>query len=365
MLAMAASTHPPANPALIRAVVALAPRRGLIAGLALSIAVHAAFSLWPTDTEAPPDTVPLQASITQLPPPPAPAAGAPPKPRPKPQRATATRPPTEPVAAIEPVAVTEPEAPLAEPTAEAMAAGPQPPTETVAAEPASVLPHPPAKTLPSRVDLVYKAFLGTKGFLVGEAIYRFEHAGNQYQITTIGEAKGLAALFLRGQGKMESRGQITAAGLRPHEFAVERGSRERRETAIFDWEIGMVTLFEQKSEALELATFDPLTLMWQAYFSPPVDDVQDISVATTRRVARYTLTREAQETIVWAQGEIATERWRRRSEDGSVHATIWLAPSLHYVPVKMRVTGSYRGMMEATLEATLDSIRVDETLARQ
>ena len=52
------------------------------------------------------------------------------------------------------------------------------------------------------------------------------------------------------------------------------------------------------------------------------------------------------------------------SEDGSVHATIWLAPSLHYVPVKMRVTGSYRGMLEATLEATLDSIRVDETLAR-
>ena len=48
-----------------------------------------------------------------------------------------------------------------------------------------------------------------------------------------------------------------------------------------------------------------------------------------------------------------------------MHATVWLAPSLHYVPVKMRVTGSYRGMLEATLEATLDSIRVDETLARQ
>ena len=79
----------------------------------------------------------------------------------------------------------------------------------------------------------------------------------------------------------------------------------------------MVTLFEQKSEALELSTFDPLTLMWQAYFSPPVDDVQEISVATTRRVARYTLTREGEETIAWAQGEIVTERWRRRSEDGN------------------------------------------------
>ncbi len=53
------------------------------------------------------------------------------------------------------------------------------------------------------------------------------------------------------------------------------------------------------------------------------------------------------------------------SDDGNLHATIWLAPSLRYVPVKMRVTGSYRGLLEATLEATLDSIRVDETLARQ
>jgi hypothetical protein len=127
----------------------------------------------------------------------------------------------------------------------------------------------------------------------------------------------------------------------------------------------MVMLFEQKSEALELSTFDPLTLMWQAYFSPPVADVQEISIATTRRVARYTLTREAEETIVWAEGEIATERWRRSSEDGNLHATLWLAPSLRYVPVRMRVTGSYRGIVEATLEATLDSIRVDEALARQ
>ena len=77
-----------------------------------------------------------------------------------------------------------------------------------------------------------------------------------------------------------------------------------------------MTLHDQKTEALELPTFDPLTLMWQAYFAPPVDDAQDVSIATTRRVGRYTLTREGEETIAWAQGEIETERWHRRSEDG-------------------------------------------------
>ena len=101
--------------------------------------------------------------------------------------------------------------------------------------------------------------------------------------------------------------------------------------------------------------------MWQAYFAPPVDDTQNISVATTRRMGRYTITREGEETITWPQGEIATERWHRKSEDGKTDGYFWIAPTLHFIPVKMRVTATNRG----TLEALLDSIRVDEALAQQ
>ena len=281
---------------------------------------------------------------------------------PKPQRATA---PPAPVAAQEAAAAAAQDAPAIEPTAEAIAAGPAPPVEAVAAEPAASTPELPPKMLPPRVDLVYKAFLGTQGFLVGEAAYRFEHAANEYRITTIGEARGLAALFVRGQGKLESRGFITAAGLQPLEFSVERGSKERRETAVFDWEAGVVTLHEQKTQALAVPTFDPLALMWQAYFQPPADDTQELDVATTRRVGHYTVTREGTETIRWPAGEVATERWHRRSEDGKTDAYFWLAPSLHYVPVKIRVTANFRGVLEATLEAVLDSIRVDEKNAPQ
>jgi len=336
------------------------PRRGLVAALAVSLALHVAFSFWPAGEPTAPEAAPLQATLTEMPAPPRPVAVAAPKPRPKPRRATAVQ---APVAVPEPPAAAgaTAEAPPTEPTAEAIATGPEPPAEIVAPERAAAAPEPSPKTLPRRVDLVYKAYLGTHGFVIGEAVYRFEHAANEYRITTVGEAKGLAALFLRGQGKVESRGFITATGLQPHEFAVERGSHERRETAVFDWEAGIVTLHEQKTEALELPTFDPLALMWQAYFSPPVDDTQSISIATTRRVGRYTLTREADENVAWPQGEIATQRWHRRSEDGKTDAYVWLAPSLHYVAVKMRVTATNRG----TLEALLDSIRVDETIAQQ
>lgn len=350
-----AAGEPPAPPRV---------RRALALAVALSAAAHLALSLWPVRLPAAPDDVPLQASITEMPPPPRPAA-APAKatPRPKPRRATTPPAPQSlPVVAAEAATDAVPE--TIEPTPDALAAGPElpaPPPELATTEPASPPPTSLDKTLPARVDLVYKAFFGTHGFLIGEAVYRFEHADNQYRIATVGEARGIAALLLRGQGRLESHGNITSNGLQPLEFAVERGSRDRRETALFDWETGIVLLHEQKTEALDLPTFDPLTVMWHFYFSPPVDDRFGFAVATTRRVARYRFVREGNETITWSAGAIEAQRWHRKSEDGKTEALVWLAPGLNYVPVKMRVSNTDRG----TVEALLDSIRVDEKLARQ
>ena len=43
-----------------------------------------------------------------------------------------------------------------------------------------------------------------------------------------------------------------------------------------------------------------------------------------------------------------------------MNAKVWLAPSLHHVMVKMRLSNE-----RATVEALLDSIRVDETVAQR
>ena len=65
------------------------------------------------------------------------------------------------------------------------------------------------------------------------------------------------------------------------EFVAERGSRDRRERATFDWESGIVSLHEDKTAALMLPTFDPLSLMWQYYFAPPTTGEENISVWVT------------------------------------------------------------------------------------
>ena len=342
---------------------------GLLAAFAISVAVHVAVTLWPVDRAESPDAEPLKATIVAMPPPPVPAApsiSAKPKPRPRPVSPLVPPPAHEPVADDPPVpAQADPAAPVPESVATepgaAAAEAPPLPAPVPAPALAQEVARPPvagarvARVLPPRVDLNYRVYYGP-GLHIGDASYRFEHEQNRYKIATLGEARGLAALILRGQGRVETRGLITPDGLQPWELVVERGSRERRETASFDWDTGIATLHEDKTAALELPTFDPLSLMWQFYFSPPAGDEQVFHIVTTRRVARIQVRREGTDIVSWPHGEVEAERWHRRSDDGRTDALVWLAPSLNWLPIKMRVTNTLRG----TLEVVLAAIRVDD-----
>jgi hypothetical protein len=346
-----------ASPRLAMPGVGSRTRRVLALALVLSLAIHLALSFWPASLREPPESTPLTATLTEMPPPPVAVAKTKVPPKPRPKRAA-------PAAVPAPTPVTEPLAPPADvasavesPDPEAADAAAENAIAQAANEP-QVIPGAAvvAPVLPPRVDLAYNVYYGTHGFLIGEAVYRFEHADNQYRIATVGRARGLAALILRGQGKLQSRGLITASGLQTLEFDVERGGPDRRESAVFDWEAGIVTMHDDKTAALDLPTFDPMTLMWQFYFTPPTTDVVSFSLATPRRMTRYTITREETEKIEWTQGTVDAERWHRRSDDGKTDAYVWLAPSLHYIPIKMRVVNTDRG----TIEVLLNTIRIDE-----
>ena len=337
-------------------LASLRPRSILLLAFLASLLLHLALAQWDVRFSDPIEAEPpLAATLTELPPPP-PSA---PAPRQAPQPKRHARVVTAPAA---PVVVS------AEPAVEPAAAATQdvPPDTPVAALPldepvasaAEIRPMP--KHLPPRIDLAYRAFLGTRGFFVGDAVYRLEHAANQYRISTVGEARGLAALLFRGQGKATSEGAITPSGLQPNSYTTERTSNNRRESATFDWETGMVLLYDDQSLPLELPTFDPLTVLWQFYFAPPGQDDAEFNIATTRKIYHYVFHRVGSETVTLPFGEVEAQIWRRQAGDGGIDAQVWLAPSLHFVAVKIRVSNS-----RATVEALLDSIRVDDTVAQQ
>ena len=335
---------------------ATGPWRTLAVAFIASLAAHLfALALPEHPATTAEDLPPLTATITELPPPPA-LVVPPPKPKRRPHVAAPVAPvldATE-VGTADAVATGEPFTPPAPaPVVEA----PVPTEENIAAAPPDATPR---RELPPRIELVYRGFLGTRGFFVGDATYRLEHSANEYKITTIGEARGLAALFIRGQGRLTSTGTITSSGLQPNLYTIERSNDNRHEAATFDWETGVVLLHDNKTAALDIPTFDPLVVLWQFYFAPPEQDEVNFAIATTRRVYHYAFRRTRTETVSVAFGDVEAEVWERTSGDGSVNATVWLAPSLHHVMVKMRLSNE-----RATVEALLDSIRVDETVAQR
>ena len=333
------------------------PGGTLAAAVVASLLAHLIVTMWPMRPSVGFEPLPaLSATITEIPPPPAPIVKrVPPK-----RKARPVTPPASVVAAAigtsEPVVVGA--QPVAETAPEAVASAPPPPTEEVL--PVAVPDAAPPRQLPPRIELVYRGFLGTQGFFIGDAVYRLEHGDSRYTITTIGEARGLAALFLRGQGRLTSSGTITSAGLQPDLYTAERSSDGRREAATFDWESGIVLLNGDRTAGLELPTFDPLAALWQFYFAPPERDEAEFNVATTRRVYHSRFHRTGVESVKLSFAEVDAEVWERTSGDGNITARVWLAPSLHHVMVKIRLSNG-----RLTGEALLDSIRVDETVAQQ
>jgi len=331
------------------------PSGVLAAAVAISLLAHLLIASLPRPPVSEPEALPmLSATITEMPPPPSPAPAQPalkrkPKPRsapviaaPRPDATIASMQSESDAVALH--AMAEPAPPLAE-------------RPVVAEAPAA---SPPAHPIPPRIELVYRGFLGTRGFFIGDAVYRLEHEGGRYTITTVAQARGLAALFLRGEGRLSSTGTITDAGLQPDIYTAERTSDGRHEAAMFDWLTGMVFLNDHKTAPLVLPTFDPLAVLWQFYFVPPGEDETDFNVATTRRVYHAHFRRVGAETLTLPFAKVETEVWERDGGDGNMTARVWLAPSLHHVMVKMRLSNG-----RITGEALLDSIRVDEAIAQQ
>ncbi len=336
------------------------PDRVLATAVVASLAAHLFLVALPAPPLATtPAPILLSATITEMPPPPAPPPKAAPPHKRKPRRAA---PPivAAPVPQPQPDAAAAAEAEAAPPSEASApdATAPLPPEQAPAVAAAEVAPAPPA--LPPRIELVYRGFLGTQGFFIGDAVYRLEHEGSRYSITTVAQARGLAALFLRGEGHLSSVGTITRTGLQPDQYSAERTSDGRHEKATFDWESGVVLLNDSKTAWLALPTLDPLAVLWQFYFMPPEEAETEFNVATTRRVYHAHFHRVGTETVALPFREVETEVWERDGGDGNLAARVWLAPALHHVMVKMRLSNG-----RITGEALLDSIRVDETVAQQ
>lgn len=302
-------------------------------GLSLVLHVGLLFTLPPPQPE---DHAPLvlEARLEKLaPPPPAlPKAQPRPKPRPKP----GARPAPQAVAPQQDTAVSSESSLLAPAT-------PVPPVETLPEAP--VMPEPVAApaptTLPARAELRYFLFKGDQGLNVGKVVQTWQRVGDAYTLTSTAEATGLFSLFVSGRHEQVSQGKITADGLQPESFSMQRGSVEKRDAARFDWEAGILHLDSegrQSTAKLVPGVLDLLSFTYQFAFALPESGDIRIELTNGRKLDSYRYRIVAEEALETPLGTLKTVHLSKLHHPGEEGTEIWLGMDYHYLPVKIRQT---------------------------
>jgi Protein of unknown function (DUF3108) len=324
-----------AAPPAVAAPVAVAPPRLPAVATAPAPAASAAASAAPGPAEAP----------TALASEPAPA----PEPVAEPAPDWRQTPP-EPAPAISPVAVAAP-ADLAAVPRPAVSAADQPVgAPAAAAASAAAVPF----AWPPSTRLSYKLLGHYRGPVEGTAQVEWLREGTRYQVhlsTAIGPVMSR---------HITSEGELTAQGLAPRRFDGEQKvlfRSPRRWQLRFSPE-QVVLSNGQTVPALpgaqdEASQFVQLT--WLFTTQPDklrVGGAAEMPLAISRKLERWTYDVAGEETLRFPFGEVPTFHLkpRRAATGGDLTAEIWIAPTLQYLPVRIRITDGKDSWVDLSLE---------------
>jgi hypothetical protein len=193
--------------------------------------------------------------------------------------------------------------------------------------------------VPKRIELTLEVV--AKGLTVGEGRDVFEHDGRRYSVMTEARTVGIARLFKKLDEKRESRGAITADGLRPSTFRQERNGQPPN-SATFDWDKGTLLLDEGGDrETVPLApnTWDQTSLAYAFVFAePPKASPFAVHVTDGRRVVDYDLALVGREKLETPMGSLDTLHFRKvLAGDDRRGFEFWIAPAWHRLPVRIRI----------------------------
>lgn len=307
----------------------------------------------PPPPPPPPAPAPVRPKVVKKPaPPPRPAAPIPDESQDFP---AAANPPAEPDTA-DSIDSTQPEPAAPEPAAPEQAA-PEVPAETSAEKPAAPQPATlqgvqlahaggPAEAatdlavrLPAPARLSFEVTGQSKRFdYHASAELLWQHDGSHYQ------ARQEIKAFLIGSRGQTSSGQIGPAGLVPEHFS-DKGRGEK--TADFDFAAQQARFSSQAQPAAigtgaqdRLSVFLQLSALLaaapQSY--PPGTEITFTTVGSND-AERWTFRVQGLESLELPMGTLETlrlERLPRRPQDQQ--AALWLAPTLDYLPVRIRLT---------------------------
>ena len=317
------------------------------------IAPPMAFSTRTITLNPPPAPAPPPDAAAAPPAKPAPARPARPRPRPALPPATVAQAPALPEPAPQeapatPVAEAPPPAPEPVPAASAPVVVAEAPAEPLAQAPAEV-----PITIPGSVRLLYDVQGQVKKMdykARSELLWRQD--GSQYDL------RFEVSAFLVGSRVQTSRGKLTAQGLTPERFS-DKSRNER--AAHFNYDQGKITFSANSPDApLAAGMQDRLSVFIQlgALLAgspgafPPGTTISQATVGP-RDADLWKVTVAGEETLQVLGEEVKTLRLTRppgQQYDSQVE--LWYAPSMGYLPVRIRLTQPSGDFADMQLRAT-------------
>ncbi len=312
--------------------------RRLLAALGFSLLLHATVvgsPGWPLpflNEPAPGGVLEAHLAPKSVPAPqPSPAAEIRPEQRPEPRPAAKKpRPPQPAPVESPPREVVAPEV-AAEP-----AAAPMPP-----AAPASITTPAPVE-LPwprqGRIRFAVMRGEGERGMQIGQSTHTWQHDGATYALRSVTETTGLVALFRTVRIVQSSEGTLTAEGLVPQAFSVERNGKQA-EQARFDWNSRKVMLQSGGGVAREAPLVagaqDILSQIYQIGLTGAAARIE-LMIATGKNYGRYAYEAVADEKIATRFGELRTWHIKTAALPGEQAMELWLASDYRNLPVRIR-----------------------------
>lgn len=176
------------------------------------------------------------------------------------------------------------------------------------------------------------------GQSIGETRETFEHHNGHYRIESVATPKGLAAVFIAGNFRMVSEGEIGETGLRPLHFEYQPSAKPRKAIlTTFDWAAKTLTAaFDGRNEPSPLpdAAQDRLSALYQLRFWPKSLDEAQLAISNGKNVKEHLYKRSGEETLTTPAGTFHTTRYARERTPDDDGITLWVSDKLP-APIKI------------------------------
>ena len=191
---------------------------------------------------------------------------------------------------------------------------------------------PVESRLPPRGIIRYRVDSGDRNFQIGVARQEWEIVDGHYRLSSVLETVGVAWLFKSYRLDMESRGQVTADGLRPDAFVIRRNGKDSSEKASFDWGNMTVRVGNRAEQMLDKGAQDFLSFNYQLGFMRHAEAGSALPLATGKKYTVYRLDVLGDEEIDVPAGKMRTQHLQVPGES----IDLWLAYDYLLLPVKIR-----------------------------